>query len=254
MPTEKFFKSKKCRYYVDGGVWVSEDGTVVCYVVKNKDPFFNRPDRINTPRKKKLPDGRLYIENRFKKKIAIDVAVYTCWCAPRPMDGKKYVLNHKDGNPENNHRFNLEYIPYHYEHSLTDSIKILVDDETIEVHKDGTFWQSKKKLPMQDFGYDPDTDRHFYRSPKVFMEVKGRISAQPVDPDILMRKAGYINGDDADMKDPVILHRDYDPLNYSSDNLEFVERNHFHYQEYLSKINDFEKKRKQEIDVEFNNK
>lgn len=39
----------------------------------------------------------------------------------------------------------------------------------------------------------------------------------------LMEKAGYIQGDDSVLKNPKILHIDYDMMNCSSDNLMWVE-------------------------------
>jgi hypothetical protein len=48
-----------------------------------------------------------------------------------------------------------------------------------------------------------------------------------------MAKAGYVQGDDADMKQPVILHKDNDYMNCSSDNLEWAELTSDSYKAFL---------------------
>lgn len=252
MPTEKTIKGKSCRYYKAGSVWVSEDGTIICYLEKSKQLF--KPDHYVYPRKKKLPDGRLYVENRFQQIVPIDRAVFTCWCPPIPKDGKKYMLNHKDGNVINSHRYNLEAIPYHYEPATSDKTKLFImGQQIIEVHKDGTFWQDGSQLSVNDYGYDPDTDRHYYRGNRVYIHfIKGYINGYPMTPEQLMEEAGYVNGDDAEMKNPVVLHRDLDPLNWASGNLEFVEADDPRYQEYSEKLEEYRDQRVQEINKEFN--
>jgi DNA polymerase sigma len=51
--------------------------------------------------------------------------------------------------------------------------------------------------------------------------------------DELMAKAGYVQGDDADIQQPVILHKDNDYMNCSSDNLEFVEYKDERYKAFI---------------------
>jgi hypothetical protein len=51
----------------------------------------------------------------------------------------------------------------------------------------------------------------------------------------IMKSAGFVNGDDALFKNPVILHRDFDRLNFSADNLEWVENTDQRYIDYQAK-------------------
>ena len=53
--------------------------------------------------------------------------------------------------------------------------------------------------------------------------------------DKVMKSAGFVNGDDAILKDPVILHKDFDRMNFSEDNLEWVERTDQRYIDYQAK-------------------
>ena len=41
--------------------------------------------------------------------------------------------------------------------------------------------------------------------------------------DDLMATAGYVSGEKYDLKCPVILHKDNNPMNFDTDNLEYVE-------------------------------
>lgn len=53
--------------------------------------------------------------------------------------------------------------------------------------------------------------------------------------DEIMAAAGYVQGDDAVLKKPVILHRDMDYKNCASDNLEWVEETDSRYLDYRKK-------------------
>ena len=72
----------------------------------------------------------------------------------------------------------------------------------------------------------------------------GMLSNKRVFIDDLMDVAGYVQGDDAILNNPVILHRDYDRMNFSSNNLEWVESTDIEYQKYMEKQkNDIHKRR-----------
>lgn len=62
-----------------------------------------------------------------------------------------------------------------------------------------------------------------------------------------MKWAGYIQGDDADLQEPVILHRDLDWKNFASDNLEWTEATDQRYLDYQAKKKADMKLRSQEI-------
>ena len=50
--------------------------------------------------------------------------------------------------------------------------------------------------------------------------------------DKLMEIAGYVNGNKEQFKDPAILHKDNDWLNFNSENLEWTDRSDPRYREY----------------------
>ena len=50
--------------------------------------------------------------------------------------------------------------------------------------------------------------------------------------DGLMEEAGFVGGDKKKFRNPVILHKDNDWLNFSSDNLEWTDRSDPRYREY----------------------
>ena len=62
-----------------------------------------------------------------------------------------------------------------------------------------------------------------------------------------MEAAGYVQGDDAVLKDPVILHRDGDYKNFSSDNLEWTEKTDPRYADYCTKREAARKARTNEL-------
>ena len=53
--------------------------------------------------------------------------------------------------------------------------------------------------------------------------------------DDLMTIAGYVCGEKYALENPVILHKDNNPMNFSSDNLEYVEDTDTRYIEYKKK-------------------
>ena len=67
--------------------------------------------------------------------------------------------------------------------------------------------------------------------------------------DDLMKECGYVQGDDADLKEPVILHRDLDYHNCASDNLEWTEKTDPRYIEYCKKRDEDRKSRNLELNA-----
>lgn len=103
-------------------------------------------------------------------------------------------------------------------------------------------------MSINDFSYDPDTNSYFYRGITAYVHhISGHINGYSEDPDLLMKKAGYVQGDDALLTNPAILHRDMDPLDFSSENLEFVERTDPKYQNYLAVLDKYRAKREAEL-------
>ena len=230
MAKDTIIYGKRCRWYKAGFAWVSDDGTLV--VVSDKN------NKWNTSGKKKLPikidhDGNKIATHPYGHVIYVARAVIVCFCPPMPSDGKKYMISHKDGNPGNCHYQNLEYVPYHYQHATTDTVKLSGYSTTLEVGKDGSVKIDGKTATVYDSVYDSDVDLEVCIGPFIYVPQKGIIHDKRVFIDYLMYEAGYVQGDDADLQHPVILHKDNDYMNCSSENLEFVDFTDERYKAFL---------------------
>ena len=231
MAKDTIIYGKRCRWYKAGFAWVSEDGTLVVIPDKN--------NKWNTSGKKKLSiktdhDGNKIAPHPYGYVIDVAKAVIVCFCPPRPSDGKKYMISHKDGNLGNCHYQNLEWVPYHYQHATTDTVKLSNYSATLEVGKDGSVKMDGKTAQVCDCFYDSDVDLEVCSSgPFIYVPRKGSIYNSRVFIDDLMSEAGYVQGDDADLQHPVILHKDNDYMNCSSENLEFVEMTDERYKAFL---------------------
>ena len=231
MAKDTLIYGKRCRWYNQGRAWVSDDGTLA--VVPDKNNKWNQSGKkkitIRTDHR-----GKKVATHPYGHVISIERAVVICFCPPHPSDGKAYMVNHKDGNTANCHYLNLEWVLYHYHHATTDSVKLDGYDKVLEVGKDGSVKIGGKKATIYDSFYDADVDLEVCsKSPFVYVPQKGSIYNSRVFIDDLMAKAGYVQGDDADMKLPVILHKDNDYMNCSSDNLEWVESTSDRYKAFL---------------------
>ena len=222
MAKETILYGKRCRWYKACYAWVSDDGTLVVVPDKN--------NKFNPSGKKKIAittdqDGKKIANGLYGYVIDVAKAVIVCFCPPKPKDGKKYLISHKDGNLGNCHYQNLEWVRYHYQHATTDTVKLSCNGMTLEVGKDGSVKIDGKTAKVYDSFYDSDVDLEVC-SDEPFIYVprkKGSIFDERVFIDDLMCEAGYVQGDDADLKHPMVLHQDNDYMNCSSDNLEWTE-------------------------------
>lgn len=245
---EQNYKGKLCRYYREGYVWVSEDGSVVAYNEKKYNRWGIKVTKTKYPRKKTNLKGNVYVETRFGHTVSVAMAVLACWGAPCPDDGKRHMINHKDGNLQNNAAKNLEWVDYHYKHTTSPSTSIRYKNLVVDVSSDGSFEVDSKPVSITDCWYDSDVDCLWCSGPVAVLNTKDSyVNGERVNPDDLMKNAGYIQGDDAGLNDPVILHKDYDWANFKSENLEFCESDDPRYQQYLQAIKD--KKRERIIEL-----
>ena len=53
-----------------------------------------------------------------------------------------------------------------------------------------------------------------------------------------MKEAGFIQGDDAGLKEPAILHKDGNYMNFASGNLEWVRQRDPRYKNYIQQKNE----------------
>ena len=98
-----------------------------------------------------------------------------------------------------------------------------------------------QELQKRDDMYDPDVDLFCYVGPYI------TIDGHTVFMDDIMTKAGYVNGDDADMICPSVLHRDCDSSNCSSSNLDFYPRYYSKYDEHIKKEIELRHKKTEEL-------
>ena len=161
-------------------------------------------------------DELIALAHRFKRKLDF-------------QGSEGYYISHKDGNLENYEPSNLEWKQV----SETEQTKAgHVYFYNHYVGKDGSIFvycgKDIEKGQIRERWLDDDLDATWiFESPVMYTYEKGFYH-----PDEYMAKAGYVAGDKTALKNPVILHRDYDVGNYSSDNLEYVESDDPRYIEY----------------------
>lgn len=109
---------------------------------------------------------------------------------------------------------------------------------------DGKFYDGKEELEIVKEIGDSDTDRIVGVEPYVRYYRKNaykRTIEKKAYPDDLMAEAEYVNGNKHSLKKPKVLHKDHNYLNFSEENLEWVEEDSQEYQSY-------KKKKKTDID------
>ena len=224
----KLINGRRCRWFFDGRIWISDDGTVA-FVPDKKSKSGKKNIKIKTD-----VNGEKYIEHPYGYDVSVAKAVITCFCPP-PADGKKYTISHKDGNVSNCYYKNLEWVQYHYIHATSASVVVRVKGLNLTVNRDGSIEMNGKKMTVWDSFYDSDQDLEVCSScPFVAVPQKNSIYRAKIFIDDLMKEAGYVQGDDANLTSPVILHKDNDYMNCDSDNLEWVESTDKRYCDFLN--------------------
>lgn len=223
MATDHLINKKRCRYYRDGSLYVSDDGTLAAM-----------PGTKDILPLKRDSNGIVYVNHKWNFSVSIAKAVITCFCKPKPQDGKHYVIKYKDGNTHNCDYKNLEWGLVHYVHTTKTTVQKNINGVSINIHKDGTVYlKNGTQLALHDESYNADIDLFVCIEPSV--NVPYGIHGKSVTMDELMKNAGYVNGDDAILNHPVILHRDYDRMNFDESNLEWVEDTDPRYITYQTK-------------------
>ena len=229
MATEKTIKGKRSRYYNDGYIWVSTDGTVVAAKQKNGSwKYF----AIKTD-----DNGEKFVETRYKT-IYIKKAVFTCFCYCD--DPNKTQIWYKDGNPANLYYNNLIARAPQTLHTTASTFELR---NGLTVTKEGKVFYGGQEECISDCIGDSDTDLICCIDPYI-SNPKGRGKLWMDD---LMAEAGYVAGEKYDFSNPVILHNDNDPMNFHSDNLEYVEDTDTRYIEYKKKKYEWKHQRNIEL-------
>lgn len=236
MKTEETRYGVRIRKHFKTSTKISEDGLFV------EKEFIDHEDgnKLKTYNPKIHVDGKglRYIENKSLGRVYIQDLVTDCFCVPKPNDGNYYVLVHKDGNLQNDHYQNLEWrlatSTYPTTTETADKVKLT---DGLEVRRNGTIYQKGKKLTVGTSIGDRDIDMAVPIEPFVEYERKnswGRYEWERISIDKLMDIAGYVNENRKQFKDPVILHRDNDWLNFDSGNLEWTDWSDPRYRGYYN--------------------
>lgn len=240
---EKNWNGLRMRKHIASFTWISEDG-------KNAEVFFidktTGKENHFTRKIMSEPSGRKYIHDKNKAIYYIDEMVATCFLPP----GNGLVLIHKDGNIANDHYKNLDWqVPFGKIHSvpggptlktqslntsLPQPIKNIVTvtlSNGLTITEKGEVFQNGKKLEVKEYKNIDGIQKKF----PPYVEYTGSNKAiKRLSVDTIMSKAGLISGDRSKLQHPRILHKDNDPLNFDSYNLEWVEDSDPRYQIYKS--------------------
>lgn len=223
---EKKIKNVLLRYSQKYNLWVNRKGTHVYREYKNSN--YNRFLQIH-----QSLDGNKYLSLTTPGIVELDEVVADCY-VPKPRGCNKYVLIHKDGDLGNCDASNLEWKSVAKFDPLSTKRKL---NNGITVTCDGKFYDGKKELPIVKEVGDADTDRIVGIDPFVYYKRKkyGGNGRKNEHPDDLMAEAEFVNGDRSKFKNPKVLHKDHDYLNFDKDNLEWMEESSQEYQEYKNK-------------------
>ena len=238
MATDFILNGVRARMHNASNTKITEDGKYV-----EKEWFTEGKLETYSPQILKDNSGYHYIVNKKNGNVYIHKMVMECFGPPMPIDGQDYVIAHLDGNIQNNHYKNLDWKPrkdaYPYIPAKTDKQVKLAHG--IVVHKDGRIYQKGKKLPVGKEIYDRDTDLRIPTEPFVRYEWKNRwkkTETSRIDVEDAMAAAGYVDGNKQQFKNPVILHKDGDYMNCSSDNLRWCDATDTDYIDYYNKMAD----------------
>jgi hypothetical protein len=96
------------------------------------------------------------------------------------------------------------------------------------IDENGNIFDDEVKMSVTDIQYDSDMDLIVTVRPYFNDNDNRRVAVD----DVVAGAADYIAGDRSALKNPAILHKDHDRLNYRRDNLQWVEQDSQEYQDY----------------------
>lgn len=133
------------------------------------------------------------------------------------------MLRHKDGDVLNSNLSNLEWVPV----IPTPAAGQFVSGYYI-IDENGNIFDDGVKMSVTDIQYDSDMDLIVTVRPYFNDNDNRRVAVD----DVVAGAAGFIAEDRSALKNPAILHKDHDRLNYKRDNLQWVEQDSQEYQDY----------------------
>lgn len=236
MVTERTIKGKRCRVYRNSHkwIWIADTGDFAAH--------YDAGQRYHGSCRILKQHLGPFILDKYGNRIYIAQAVITCFCPPMPNDGKRYTIGFKDGNQYNCDYRNLQWVEYHYRNTTVPKVRLYVAGKFIEVFSTGKIKVDGQEESVLDYYFEPDVDAFSAKEVPVVQIEKAKIAV-----DELMEAAGYVQGDDAGLEKPVILHRDMDYKNFASDNLEWVEATDQRYIDYCKKREEDRQARTKEL-------
>ena len=229
MATEKTIKGKRSRYYKDGYIWVSADGTVVAVKQRNGSwKYFY----IKTDGK-----GEKYVDTGYRI-IYVKKAVFTCFCYCD--DPNKTQIWYRDGNPANLYYKNLIARGPQTLHTTAPTFELR---NGLTITKEGKVFYGGQEEFISDCVGDADTELLCCVAPYISNpEGRGKLWM-----DDLMAESGYVSGERYSLGNPRVLHKDYNPTNFDCSNLEWVESTDTRYMEYQKKVEEWKHQRNIEL-------
>lgn len=227
---EMKINKQRYRYYYEGDVWVCDNGCSAFRRRPNSYLTCGYDDKWCKMQIRK--DGNKYVQTREHGDIRMDYMVATCFCPPNPGIG--YELCHTDGDTQNCCYKNLEWRPVT---KVMDPKNGMMKAKLYEksdcwVYENGTVMDGYgNQIKPIDFGFDSDTASFFETDPYIKID---KLSSH-LEMDRIMNAVGFVQGDKSSIQNPVIMHRDGDYRNFSSDNLEWIESSDQRYQDYAKK-------------------
>ena len=238
MAIDFYMNGVRARKHKASGTKITEDGKYV-----EKEYMENGILKKFNPKVEIGNNGLRRIYNKKLGYLYIQDIVMDCFGSPKPTDGQDWVIAHLDGNMQNDHYKNLGWKlrkdAYPYIPAKTD--KQVKFAHGIIVHIDGRIYQKGKKCHVTDDLYDSDMDLFVPMPPYIRYEYKNywkKTETAKLDVEDAMAAAGYVDGNKLQFKNPVILHKDGDYMNCSSNNLEWCDVTDPRYVEYYNKMAD----------------
>ena len=214
-------------FSVNYNYWVNRDGTRVYR--EYKDSTMNRFLIINI-----RSDGSKFIKSKNKGELELDQVIADSF-KPKPKDWRSYERIYIDAYKGNCNVSNLFWkrIPKYSATELKRKHYL-----SLFVTSDGEVFDGKGLLHLVTVIGDADTNRMVAIEPYVrYTRTNrwGKREEKPVDVDDLMAETEFVNGDELTMKNPGVLHKDMNYLNYKANNLEWVEKDDPRYIAYCQK-------------------
>ena len=151
-------------------------------------------------------------------------------------------MQYKDGDTANLHYKNLELkqLQLVTRHTNASSVKL---PNGLKITSKGEVFYGKNKEYISDCVGDADTELLCCVAPYISNpEGRGKLWM-----DDLMDIAGYVEGEKYILGNPRVLHKDYNPTNFDSSNLEWIEAIDPQYIEYQKKVEEWKHQRNIEL-------